>query len=68
MTVVCDSIRVHEDHEGALSGDAEYDLTAYVQGVKVGLTDKSLSGTICVGMRFHLVDYMMLVEGETSRF
>lgn len=48
VTVVFDSITVNEDHEGALSGDAEYDLTAYVQGVKVGLTDKSLS-TICVG-------------------
>jgi hypothetical protein len=48
VTVVFDSIKVNEDHEGALSGDAEYDLTAYVQGVKVGLTDKSLS-TICVG-------------------
>jgi hypothetical protein len=48
VTVVFDSITVHEDHEGAVSGDAEYDLTAYVQGLKVGLTDKSLS-TICVG-------------------
>ncbi len=48
VTVVFDSIRVHEDHEGGLSGDAEYDLSVYVQGVKVGLTDKSLS-TICVG-------------------
>ena len=41
MTVKFDSITVNDDHEGALSGDAEYDLTAYVQGVKVGLTDKS---------------------------
>ena len=42
VTVVFDSITVNNEHEGALSGDAEYDLTAYVQGVKVGLTDKSL--------------------------
>ena len=48
VTVVFDSITVNEDHEGALSGDAEYDLTAYVQGVKVGLTNKTLS-TICAG-------------------
>jgi hypothetical protein len=44
VTVVFDSITVNEDHEGALSGDAGYDLTAYVQGVKVGLTDKSYPG------------------------
>ena len=28
MTVKFDSITVNDDHEGALSGDAEYDLTA----------------------------------------
>ena len=43
VTVKFDSITVNDDHEGALSGDAEYDLSAYVQGLKVGLTDKSLS-------------------------
>ena len=48
VTVKFDSITVNDDHEGALSGDAEYDLSAYVQGLKIGLTDKSLS-TICVG-------------------
>ena len=42
VTVKFDSITVNDDHEGALSGDAEYDLSAYVQGLKIGLTDKSL--------------------------
>jgi hypothetical protein len=32
------------DHEGALSGDGEYDIAAYVQGIKVGLTDASGPG------------------------
>ena len=45
VTVKFDSITVNDDHEGALSGDAEYDLTAYVQGLKVGLTDKSHRGS-----------------------
>jgi hypothetical protein len=44
VTVVFDSITVHDTHEGALSGDGEYDLTAYVQGMKVGLTDNSYGG------------------------
>lgn len=44
VTVVFDSITVNDDHEGVLSGDAEYDLSAYVQEVKVGLTDKSYPG------------------------
>ena len=44
VTVIFDSITVHNTHEGALSGDGEYDLTAYVQGMKVGLTDNSYGG------------------------
>ena len=44
VTVIFDSITVHDTHEGALSGDGEYDLTAYVQGMKVGLTDNSYGG------------------------
>ncbi len=44
VTVIFDSITVHNAHEGALSGDGEYDLTAYVQGMKVGLTDNSYGG------------------------
>jgi hypothetical protein len=39
-----DSMTVHNDHEGALSGDGEYDIAAYVQGIKVGLTDASGPG------------------------
>jgi hypothetical protein len=66
VTVVFDSITVNEDHEGALSGDAEYDLTAYVQGLKVGLTDKSPS-TVCVGCDPSPGLYDVS-EGETIEF
>jgi hypothetical protein len=44
VKVVFDSMTVHNDHEGALSGDGEYDIAAYVQGIKVGLTDASGPG------------------------
>jgi hypothetical protein len=44
VKVTFDSMTVHNDHEGALSGDGEYDIAAYVQGIKVGLTDASGPG------------------------
>lgn len=44
VRVVFDSMTVHKDHEGALSGDGEYDIAVYVQGIKVGLTDASGPG------------------------
>lgn len=44
VRVVFDSMTVHNDHEGAFSGDGEYDIAAYVQGIKVGLTDASGPG------------------------
>ena len=44
VAVTFNSITVHDKHEGALSGDGEYDLAAYVQGRKVGLTDASVGG------------------------
>jgi hypothetical protein len=44
IKVTFDSMTVHNDHEGALSGDGEYDIAAYVQGIKVGLTDASGPG------------------------
>jgi len=36
-----DQVTVHNDHEGALSGDGEYALNAYVHGAKVDLTKLS---------------------------
>jgi hypothetical protein len=36
-----DQITVHNDHEGALSGDGEYELFAYVHGLLVDLTKLS---------------------------
>ena len=44
VTVIFDSITVHEDHEGLLSGDGEYMLYAFVQGNVVDLTDASIPG------------------------
>jgi hypothetical protein len=44
VKVTFDSMAVHNDHEGALSGDGEYDIAVYVQGIKVGLTDASGPG------------------------
>lgn len=38
VTVVFDSITVHEDHEGILSGDGEFMLYVYLQGKVVDLT------------------------------
>ena len=67
MTVEFDSITVNDEHEGALSGDAEYDLSAYVQGLKVGLTDKSHRGRSCVGCDIPSPGLDDVSEGETSR-
>lgn len=44
VTVVFDSITVHEDHEGLVSGDGEYELHASVQGKVFDLTDASIPG------------------------
>jgi hypothetical protein len=44
VTVVFDWMKVHESHEGLLSGGGEYDIVAYVQGKKVALTDLSGPG------------------------
>jgi hypothetical protein len=56
------------EHEGALSGDAEYDLTAYVQGVKVGLTDKSHRGSNVAGLDIPPHGLGDVSEGETVTF
>jgi hypothetical protein len=45
VTVVTfNSITVHNNHEGAFSGDGEYALAAYVQGKQVDLTAASAPG------------------------
>jgi hypothetical protein len=41
VKVTFDSVTVHNSHEGSLSGDGEYDLSAYVHGKLVSLTDMS---------------------------
>jgi hypothetical protein len=35
------NIQVHNDHDGLSRGDGEWDLAAFVQGIKVPLTEKS---------------------------
>jgi hypothetical protein len=35
------NIRVHNDHDGLTRGNGEWDLAAFVQGIKVPLTEKS---------------------------
>ena len=41
IKVTFDSITIHNDNEGVLSGDGEIDLSAYVQDKRVDLTDAS---------------------------
>ena len=68
VTVKFDSITVNDGHEGALSGDAEYDLSAYVQGLKIGLTDKSHRGSLCAGCDIPPHGLGDVSEGETVTF
>ena len=68
VKVQFDSITVFDDHEGALSGDAEYDLTAYVQGVKVRLTDKTTGEGSWVGQDIPPFGLGDVSEGETVTF
>ena len=51
VKVKFDSIKVQETHDPGIftsQGDGEYDLYAFVQGVPIGLTDRSYEG-ICGG-------------------
>jgi hypothetical protein len=41
VTVTFYNIRVHNDHDGTFRGNGEWDLAAFVQGIKVPLTEKS---------------------------
>ncbi|HET7643786.1 MAG TPA: hypothetical protein VFK40_09780 [Nitrososphaeraceae archaeon] len=68
VKVQFDSITVYEDHEGPLSGDAEYDLTVYVQGVKVELTDKTTGERIWMGQDIPPFGLGDVSEGETVTF
>jgi hypothetical protein len=41
-------IQVHNDHDGLARGDGEWDMAAFVQGIKVPLTEKSCRGNYIV--------------------
>ena len=45
VKVTFDSMTVHNNHEGLLSGDGEFDIVAYVHANRVGLTDPSGPGS-----------------------
>ena len=42
-------LKAHNDHDGLARGSGEWDMAAFVQGIKVPLTDKSWTG-ICGGV------------------
>jgi hypothetical protein len=48
VTVRFDSITVRDNHEYSRYNNAEYDLSAFVQGIRIPLTDRSFVG-ICGG-------------------
>ena len=69
VKVTFDTMPVHEDHEGVGSGDGEYDIIAYVQGIKVGLTDASYNRDLCAGWWCNTGGALLDVsEGETVYF
>jgi hypothetical protein len=45
VKVTFDSMNVHHPHEGAFSGDGEFDMVVYVQGLRVKLTEASGPGS-----------------------
>jgi hypothetical protein len=45
VKVTFDSMTVHNNHEGLLSGDGEFDIVAYVHANRVRLTDPSGPGS-----------------------
>ncbi len=49
VTVKFDSITVNDNHEGLFSGDGEYNIAAYVQGIRVYLTFASEPAN-CAGL------------------
>lgn len=69
VTVTFDSLTVHDNHEGLFSGDGEYNLFAYVQGKKIGLTDASYTTDLCAGWSCTGAPALLDVrEGETVYF
>jgi hypothetical protein len=68
VTVRFDSITVNENHETTFLNDAQYDLSAFVQGNRIPLTDRSFRGT-CSGVGDPLPCGLGDVsEGETVTF
>jgi len=71
LKVVFDSMTVHNTHEGLFSGDGEYNIVAYVQGIKVPLTDLSKGGdkgpAFCAGFGCG-VGLRDISKGETVTF
>jgi hypothetical protein len=68
VTVRFDSITVNENHATTFLNDAQYDLSAFVQGNRIPLTDRSFRGT-CSGVGDPLPCGLGDVsEGETVTF
>jgi hypothetical protein len=68
VSVRFDSLTVHNTRDGFLGGDGEYDVEAYVQGVKVSLTDASQGGPLCAGWFCPAYPMLDAKEGETFTF
>ena len=68
ITVRFDSITVDENHETTSYNNAEYDLSAFVQGIRVDLTDYSTGGGIWVGTEMPPFGLGDASEGETIYF
>lgn len=66
ITVVFDSLTVHNTRDGFFRGDGEYHVAAYVQGVKVPLTEASVGEGICAG--WGCPPMMDADEGDTFTF
>jgi hypothetical protein len=63
-----DSITVHENHETTSLNEAEYDISAFVQGIRVDLTDASTGGGIYTGQDMPPFGLGDVSEGETVYF
>jgi hypothetical protein len=60
------NIKVHNDHDGTFRGDGEWDLAAFVQGIKVPLTEKSCRETIITSAGSVPPCGLGSIEGGTS--
>jgi hypothetical protein len=68
ITVRFDSITVHDNHEYFSSSNGEYDLSAFVQGNRIDLTDYSTGGAITFGGEMPKFGLGDASEGETIYF